>query len=69
MENRERSRIRDTSAQDQVLNTPGLARKQNRKHWIFGGLAAAMVIALGAWVVMGWLGGGRSYEILSVKYL
>ena len=67
MENRERSRIRDTSAQDQVLNTPGLARKQNRKHWIFGGLAAAMVIALGAWVVMGWLGGGRSYDSSRVR--
>ena len=46
MENRERSRIRDTSAQDQVLNAPSQARKQNRKHWILGGLAAAVVIAV-----------------------
>ena len=67
MENRERSRIRDTSAQDQVLNTPGLARKQNRKHWILGGLAAATVIALGAWVVTGWLGGGRSYDSSRIR--
>ena len=44
MENRERSRIRDTSAQDQVLNAPGQARKQNRKHWILGGLAAALCL-------------------------
>ena len=67
MENRERSRIRDTSAQDQVLNAPGQARKQNRKHWLIGGLAAAAVIALGAWVVTGWLGGGRSYDSSRIR--
>lgn len=67
MENRERSRIRDTSAQDQVLHAPGQAGKQNRKHWIIGGLAAAAVIALGAWVVTGWLGGGRSYDSSRIR--
>jgi len=67
MENRERFRIRDTSAQDQVLHGPGQAGKRNRKHWVVGVIAAAAVIGLAAWVILGWLGGGRSYDASRVR--
>ena len=64
METRDRFRIRDTSAQDQVIVPPpaGVARRRIPKPWLIGGIAGAAVLALAAWVVTGWLGGGRSFD-------
>ena len=64
METRDRFRIRDTSAQDQVIAPPpaSVARRRIPKPWLIGGIAGAAVLALAAWVVMGWLGGGRSFD-------
>ena len=61
MENRERFRIRDTSAQDHAIHASGPGG-EHRKRWILGGIAALAVIGLAAWVIVGWLGGGRSYD-------
>ncbi|MEO8365397.1 MAG: efflux RND transporter periplasmic adaptor subunit [Pseudoxanthomonas sp.] len=63
METRDRFRIRDTSAQDQVIAPPaGPAARRLPRQWLIGGIAGAAVLALVAWVVMGWLGGGRSFD-------
>ena len=63
MQTRDPFRIRDTAAQDHVI-APGGARAARGipRGWLIGGLAAAAVLALGAWVVTGWLGGGRSFD-------
>ena len=61
MENRERFRIRDTSAQDHAIHASGPGG-EHRKRWILGGIAVLAVIGLAAWVIVGWLGGGRSYD-------
>ncbi len=57
----DRSRIADTSGQDQTLSQavhPGWRHKR----WLpLAGIAAA-VLALAAWVVSGWAGGGRSFD-------
>ena len=56
-------RIGDTAAQDHVI-APGGARPARGipRGWLIGGLAGAAALALGAWVVTGWLGGGRSFD-------
>jgi len=61
-----RPRIRDTSGQDSVLSAkPSPARR--RKPWLIGGIAAAVVLALVAWVVVGWSAGGRSIDASRVR--
>ncbi len=63
METRDRFRIRDTSAQDQVI-APSAATAMRRipRAWWIGGIAGAVILALATWVVTGWLGGGRSFD-------
>ncbi len=63
MQTRDPFRIRDTAAQDHVAAAPGArtARGLPRSWWI-GGVAGAALLALMAWVVTGWLGGGRSFD-------
>ncbi|MEO6519604.1 MAG: efflux RND transporter periplasmic adaptor subunit [Pseudoxanthomonas sp.] len=63
MQTRDPFRIRDTAAQDHVVAAPGArtGRGLPRSWWI-GGLAGAALLALMAWVVNGWLGGGRSFD-------
>ena len=69
METRDRFRIRDTSAQDQVIapSPASVARRRIPKPWLIGGIAGAAVLALAAWVVSGWLGGGRSFDASRVR--
>ncbi|MGH8060886.1 MAG: HlyD family secretion protein, partial [Pseudoxanthomonas sp.] len=69
METRDRFRIRDTSAQDQVIAPPpaSAARRRIPKQWLGGGIAGVAVLALAAWVVTGWLGGGRSFDSSRVR--
>ena len=69
MQTRDRSRIRDTSAQDQVIAPPpaGVAWRRTPKQWLIGGIAGVVVLALAAWVVSGWLGGGRSYDSSRIR--
>ena len=63
MQTRDPFRIRDTAAQDHVIAPGGaLAARGIPRGWLIGGLAGAAVLALGAWVVTGWLGGGRSFD-------
>jgi HlyD family secretion protein len=71
METRDRFRIRDTSAQDNLIAAAapaahGATRRIPRQ-WLVGGIAAAAVLALAAWVVTGWLGGGRSFDASRVR--
>jgi HlyD family secretion protein len=71
METRDRFRIRDTSAQDNLIAPAapaahGATRRIPRQ-WLVGGIAAAAVLALAAWVVTGWLGGGRSFDASRVR--
>ena len=54
-----RSRIRDTSGQDQVVAVP---RTRTRRHWLLGGIAGVGMLAMLAWVVSAWSGGARSYD-------
>ena len=56
-----RARIRDTSAQDHAPAAPSKARRL-RNPRVVGGVAAAVVLGLGAWVAMGWSAGGRSHD-------
>ena len=69
MQTRDRSRIRDTSAQDQVIAPPpaGVAWRRTPKQWLIGGIASVVVLALAAWVVSSWLGGGRSYDSSRIR--
>lgn len=50
--------IRDTSAQDQVLQSP--RRRQPR--WLVPAAIAALALAGVGWVLMSWLGGGQSFD-------
>ena len=59
-------RIRDTSAQDNVIK-PTASVQRNRKPWLVGGIAGAAVLALAAWVVSGWMSGGRSFDASRVR--
>lgn len=65
MQNPTRPRIRDTAGQDTALSTP--ARTPRRRTWIAGAAGGAVVLALLAWVVSGWAGGGRSYDASRVR--
>ncbi len=68
MQTRDPFRIRDTAAQDHVAAAPGArtARGLPRSWWI-GGVAGAALLALMAWVVTGWLGGGRSFDASQLR--
>ncbi|RZA21821.1 MAG: efflux RND transporter periplasmic adaptor subunit [Lysobacteraceae bacterium] len=59
-----RTRIRDTAGQDQTVAAP---RRQLRRGWLVGGIAGVAMLALGAWVVSGWTGGGRSFDSARVR--
>ena len=59
----QRARIQDTSGQDEPLHSPRAATLfRPRRTWLPWGLAAAALLALLAWVVTGWSGGGRSVD-------
>ncbi|MBB1472979.1 MULTISPECIES: efflux RND transporter periplasmic adaptor subunit [unclassified Luteimonas] len=57
----QRSRIRDTASQDQVLATPRGALG-GRKPWLVGGAVMIALVAAIAWLASGWSAGGRSYD-------
>lgn len=59
-------RIRDTSAQDNVIK-PAASARRNRKPWLIGGIAGAAVLALAVWVISGWMSGGRSFDASRVR--
>src|SRR3546814_17439631 len=62
-----RPRIRDTSGQDHVVSTPAGSFRRHRKAWLVGGIAGAVVLAMAAWVIVGWPSGGRSYDASRVR--
>lgn len=62
----QRSRIQDTSGQDNVLSAQH-ASVQRRKPWLIGGLVGAAVLALAIWVVVGWSSGGRSFDASRIR--
>jgi len=59
-------RIRDTSAQDNVIK-PAASARRNRKPWLIGGIAGTAVLALALWVISGWMSGGRSFDASRVR--
>jgi HlyD family secretion protein len=67
METRDPFRIRDTSAQDNVIKPATSARRRIPKAWLIGGGAALVLLALIAWVASGWLSGGRSYDATKIR--
>lgn len=67
METRDPFRIRDTSAQDQVIKPAASARRRIPKAWLVGGIAAAVVLVLAVWVAKGWLSGGSSFDASRVR--
>ena len=56
-----RSRIRDTSGQDQVLSS-NTAASRRRRPWVIGGAVGGALLLAFAWVATSWIGGGRSYD-------
>jgi HlyD family secretion protein len=66
METSDPFRIRDTSAQDHAIK-PAASVQRNRKPWLIGGIAGAAVLALAAWVISGWMSGGRSFDASKVR--
>src|SRR3546814_18238039 len=62
-----RSRIRDTSGHDHVVSTPAGSFRRPRKAWLVRGIAGAVVLAMAAWVDVGWTSGGRSYAASRVR--
>lgn len=54
-----RPHIRDTSGQDTVLASQGVAR---RRRPLLIGIGLGVVVALAAWVVVRWAGGGSSID-------
>lgn len=67
METRDPFRIRDTSAQDNVIKPATSARRRIPKSWLIGGGAALVLLALIAWVASGWMSGGRSYDATRIR--
>lgn len=67
METRDSFRIRDTSAQDHAIQPTASARRRIPKAWLIGGIAAAVLLALTAWVATGWMAGGSSYDADKVR--
>jgi HlyD family secretion protein len=67
METRDPFRIRDTSAQDNVIKPATSARRRIPKAWLLGGGAALVLLALIAWVASGWMAGGRSYDATKIR--
>lgn len=67
METRDPFRIRDTSAQDNVIKPATSARRRIPKAWLIGGGAALVLLALIAWVASGWMSGGRSYDATRIR--
>lgn len=64
MQNDSPFRIRDTAAQDIVVET---GRGAHWKRWgLIGGAALVVLLALG-WVVSGWMSGGRSFDASRVR--
>jgi len=56
-----RSRISDTSGQDQTLSQAARPSGRN-KRWLPIATAAVAVLALAGWVMSGWAGGGHSVD-------
>ncbi len=56
-----RSRIPDTAGQDQILSRSS-SSPIRRKRWLIGAGVGAVVLLLTIWVVVGWSGGGRSFD-------
>src|SRR3546814_3201216 len=62
-----RPRIRDTAGQVHVVSTPAGSFRLRRKAWLVGGIAGAVVLAMAAWVIVGWTSGVRSYDASRVR--
>ncbi|MEO6104347.1 MAG: efflux RND transporter periplasmic adaptor subunit [Pseudoxanthomonas sp.] len=67
METRDPFRIRDTSAQDNVIKPPATGGRRIPKAWLIGGGAGVVVLLLALWVGSGWMAGGRSYDGSKVR--
>jgi HlyD family secretion protein len=57
--------IRDTSAQDQTLSTPGTAAPWKR--WLWPGVAALLVLLAIGFAARAWLGASRSFDSARVR--
>ncbi|WP_282248435.1 efflux RND transporter periplasmic adaptor subunit [Stenotrophomonas sp. PS02300] len=57
--------IRDTSAQDQTLSTPGTAAPWKR--WLWPGIAALVVVLAIVFAARAWLGASRSFDSARVR--
>src|SRR5690606_20102479 len=62
----QRSRIRDTSAQDTVLPAHALRRPRHTR-WLAIGGAAVAVLLLAVWLASAWSGGSRSVDASRVR--
>jgi HlyD family secretion protein len=62
----QRSRIRDTSAQDTVLPAHALRRRRHTR-WLAIGGAAVAVLLLAVWLASAWSGGSRSVDASRVR--
>ncbi|MGY1458700.1 MULTISPECIES: efflux RND transporter periplasmic adaptor subunit [unclassified Luteimonas] len=62
-----RARIRDTSGQDHASAAAPAARRLLRKPWVVGTVAGALLLALAAWVAVGWSSGGRSHDAARLR--
>ncbi len=60
-----RSRIRDTAGQDQVVATKPVQRRRNRV--VIGGIAGVALLAAIGWLASGWMGGARSYDASRIR--
>ncbi len=58
--------IRDTSAQDISLQAVP-ARTRQRRNWLLGSIAGAVVLLLAAWLLSGWSAGSRSFDASRVR--
>ncbi|NDK40028.1 efflux RND transporter periplasmic adaptor subunit [Pseudoxanthomonas gei] len=67
METRDPFRIRDTSAQDQVIRPGAAGGRRIPRAWLVGGVAGLAVLGLAAWVASGWMSGGRSFDASRVR--